>query len=375
MALLPEFKTAPAVFAVGNEYQIMVPVKSDLLFWVTVGGDKYYDHSNGIIRSSVRMHRVHVPMDKLDSAGRYTVGYRKIKERKPYFTETEEPVEAEYSFTPVPSEGRINIYHLSDTHGSFDDSAAAGKYFGDGLDLLVLNGDIPDHSGDIENFDLIFRLCEAITGGGKPCVFSRGNHDTRGFYAENIAEYTPTRNGASYFTFRLGRVWGIVMDCGEDKEDGHPEYGNTVCCHQFRLEQTEYLRSVIADAHKEYLADGVKYRLVIVHNPFSLTMEPPFDIEQELYFLWLKLLGDNVKPQLMLSGHLHTTEISPVGGHLDSKGQVCPVVIGSDFHWDEERKADNFIGCAVTLDGDEADVRFTDSFGDVSGRQRIKLSK
>ena len=94
MALLPEFKTAPAVFAVGNEYQIMVPVKSDLLFWVTVGGDKYYDHSNGIIRSSVRMHRVHVPMDKLDSAGRYTVGYRKIKERKPYFTETEEPVEA-----------------------------------------------------------------------------------------------------------------------------------------------------------------------------------------------------------------------------------------------------------------------------------------
>ena len=34
--LLPEFKTCPAVFAVGTDYQIMVPVKSDVLFWVTL---------------------------------------------------------------------------------------------------------------------------------------------------------------------------------------------------------------------------------------------------------------------------------------------------------------------------------------------------
>ncbi len=91
-ALLPEFKTCPAVFAVKNDYQIMVPVKSDLLFWVTVDGKNYYDHSNGIIRSSTRMHRVNVPMCALDKTGEYTVTYRKIIDRKPYFAETEEPV-------------------------------------------------------------------------------------------------------------------------------------------------------------------------------------------------------------------------------------------------------------------------------------------
>ena len=73
--LLPEFKTCPAVFAIKNDYQIMVPVNSDLLFWVTVGDKKYYDHSNGIIRSSTRMHRVNVPMSELDKAGEYTVSY------------------------------------------------------------------------------------------------------------------------------------------------------------------------------------------------------------------------------------------------------------------------------------------------------------
>ena len=92
VSLLPEFKTCPAVFAVGTDYQIMVPVKSDVLFWVTINGKDYFDHSNGIIRSSTRLHRVTVPSAELDRAGEYTVSYRKIIDRKPYFPETESPV-------------------------------------------------------------------------------------------------------------------------------------------------------------------------------------------------------------------------------------------------------------------------------------------
>ena len=99
--LLSELKTHPAVFAVKDEYQIMVPVKSDLLFWVSVNGKKYYDHSNGIIRSSTRIHRVHIPMTELDSACEYTVSYKKIIDRKPYFPETEPEVSAVYRFRPI----------------------------------------------------------------------------------------------------------------------------------------------------------------------------------------------------------------------------------------------------------------------------------
>lgn len=357
--LLPEFKTCPAVFAVGKDYQIMVPVKNDVLFWVTVNGIDYYDHSNGIIRSSTRIHRVTVPSAELDRAGEYTVSYRKIIDRKPYFPETEPPVSARYAFKPVPKSGKVNIYHLSDTHGIFDFPAMAGGYFDDKPDIFILNGDIPDHSGSIDNFDLIYKLCESVTGGSRPCIFSRGNHDTRGFYAENIAEYTPTKDGKSYFTFRAGCVWGIVMDCGEDKEDSFDEYGHTVCCHQFRLDETHYLESVIQNAENEYLAPGVEYRMVIVHNPFSMTLPAPFDIEQDLFDKWLDLLGSSINPQIMLCGHLHTTEISPVGGKLDDKGQICPVIIGSRAVVGDDKKINDFIGCAITLENNNAVVRFT----------------
>ena len=372
---MPELKCTPAVFAVKDDYQIMAMARSELLFWVTVDGENYYDHSNGIIRSSTRMHRVNVPVEKLDAAGEYTVNYRRIIDRKPYFPTTEDTVSQTFEFRGLPKEGPIRMYHLSDTHGRFTLPSKASTYFGDDLDLFILNGDIPDHSGDIKNFDLIYELCEAATGGARPCIFSRGNHDTRGFFAENIAEYTPTEEGRSYFTFRLGRVWGIVMDCGEDKTDDHAEYGGTVACHQFRREETRYLEKVIKHPEEEYDAEGVEYRLVIVHNPFSYTICHPFDIEQPLFKHWLDLLGDNARPQVMISGHLHGTFVSEIGGKIDSKGQICPVIVGSRDILDENRKKVSFLGCAMTIDGDKMKVEFTNSEHECLESQTIDLIK
>lgn len=375
VALLPELKTCPAVFAVGKTYQIMVPVNSDLLFSVTVGGKNYYDHSNGIVRSSTRLHRVSVPMEVLDAAGAYTVNYRKIIDRKPYFPETEELQSAEYAFKPLKKTEDIHIYHIADTHGKFDFAAAAASYFGDDLDVLILNGDIIDHSGKVENFELIYRLCEAVTHGGLPVIFSRGNHDLRGFCAENLAEYTPTMYGRSYYSFRLGALWGIIMDCGEDKGDWHEEYGHTVCCHEFREEETAYLEDVIANAGREYAADGVRYRIVVSHVPFCSTDKPPFDIEQPLFTRWMTLLNDNVVPQVMLAGHNHATEIGLPGGKYDQKGQTCPVVIGSKPLYGEKRVPLGFIGCAVTLSEGKMTVVFNDHEQKILNEETLQIGK
>ena len=89
---LHELKCSPAVFAIKDCYQIMVMARTDCTFWVTVGGENYYDHSNGIMRSSTRMHRVNVPMDALDAAKEYTINYRRIVDRKPYFPLMEDVV-------------------------------------------------------------------------------------------------------------------------------------------------------------------------------------------------------------------------------------------------------------------------------------------
>lgn len=356
-ALLPELKTAPAVFAVGEEYHIIVPVKSPLLFSVIVAGEEFFDHSNGIVRSAKPVHTVRVPMALLDNAREYTVAYRKIIERKPYFTETEDKVFATYAFRPVPTEGEVRLYHLADTHGCFEKPAAAARYFGESLDLLVLNGDIPDHSGNLENFDLIFEFCDALTGGEIPVVFSRGNHDMRGIFAESIAEYTPTDNGNSYFTFRLGRLWGMVLDCGEDKPEEHAAYGYTNCCHSFRRAQTRFIERVIQNSATEYAAPNVKWRLVVAHHPFSFRMPEPFNIEEPLYAEWTRLLGEHVKPDALLSGHLHYTSYKLGGGELDAAGAI-PVVVGSAVKR-EEKKVVAYTGVGLTFGEQDIKVEFT----------------
>lgn len=348
-------KTDPAVFAVGENYQIMVPVEDHSLFWVKVGNNFYYDDSNGILRSSRLIHRVTVPMKELDCAKQYTVFEEPIVERLPSFTKTASVIEKTYSFRPVPSDRNVRFYHIADAHNDFVDPVVASETFGE-IDFLILNGDIPDHSGKVENFDFIYKIASALTHGNIPTVFSRGNHDLRGVCAESIADYTPIDNGNSYFTFRLGNIWGVVLDCGEDKPDSHPEYGHTICCHDFRLRETEFLKQVIRNADSEYNAPGVTHRFVISHVPFIHRLIPPFDIEEEIYSEWARLLREEVKPDLMICGHLHTYGIYDPGSDFDDYGQPCTTVVGSyveDYHF--------IAGVGFCIKDKTIDVTFTDN--------------
>lgn len=348
-------KTTPAVFAVGNHYQIMVVVEREALMSVKIGEKTYYDESNGIMNSLSSLHRVTVPTEILDSAKKYTICIRPIIERLPYFTKTEDLLEYCFDFHPIPEEN-IRAYHIADAHNQIDLPVKAAKAFGH-IDLLILNGDVIDHSGDPEKFANIYEICAQLTGGNIPAIFSRGNHDMRGNFAEKFADYTPSQNRNTYYTFRLGNVWGILLDCGEDKIDSNAEYGFTVACHSFRERQTDYLKEVIANAEKEYAAPGVKTRLVISHNPFTQKCRAPFDIEEDIYRQWAALIKESVHPDLMICGHTHRYGIYPVGSENDHYGQSCPVVIGA------EPQPERFIGCGFVIHNDRIEVVFTDSQG------------
>ena len=358
--------TYPTVFAVGDEYQIFAPFSDEVIFWVEVGDHAYYDHSNGILRSGTNMHCVKLPMAVLDERGEYTVVYRKMINRAPYFPSSEEERRLTIPFRPVKSEGAINLYHISDAHNRVNEPIAAGQFFGDALDLLILNGDIPDHSGDVKNFNAICKIASGVTKGEIPVVFARGNHDTRGIHAEDMPNYIPTKDGRTYYTFRVGALWGLVLDCGEDKSDDHPEYGHTVCFHQFRLEETEFLRRIIANHEREYDAPGVNCRLVISHIGFTHIAAPPFDIEQELYGEWTRLVG-KMNPDLLLYGHYHTVAICPPGGPFDQQGQPCTAVIGS------KPTEQGFVGCGITLHPDgRKRIVFNDETGNILTDEVIK---
>jgi len=348
-------KTTPAVFAVGDRYQIMVQVRGEAMVGIRIGDRIWYDASNGIMNSLSELHRVTVPMAALDAAKEYTLLLRPIIARKPYFTETRSLLEYAFPFSPVP-ESDIRLYHIADAHNRIEEPVRAAETFGR-IDALVLNGDVIDHSGDPEKFSNIYEICSRLTKGSVPVVFSRGNHDMRGSYAERFANFTPSLHGKTYYSFRLGRLWGIVLDCGEDKDDAHPEYGMTVACHAFREEQTDFLRSIAENPLQEYAAPGVTTRLVIAHNPFSMKHEPPFDIEENIYRQWCRILRERIKPYLMLCGHMHECGIHPAGGVFDHYGQPCTLILGA------APQKDRFIGCGLIIGNDEISVVFTDSLG------------
>ena len=322
-------KTHPAVFAVEDEYQIMVCVKAPCLMWVQVGEEKYFDESNGILRSNVTTHRMRVPASELNAAKEYTLCWRKIIDRKPYFPESEDEVQVSYPFRPLP-EDRIVMYHISDAHNMVSAPVAAARHFEakyGKIDLLVLNGDIPNHSGEIAYFDTIYEIVSHLTEGQIPTVFSRGNHDLRGFYAETIAEYTPNWNGNTYYTVRLGSVAAVLLDCGEDKVDSCEAYGHTMCCHQFRKRQSRWLHQV---AESRIFDDpALKYKLVISHKPFSVRQEADrFNIEPDIYGEWCSVLKNEIHPDLMISGHHHEQFITfPGDARDDYLGHPCPVAV------------------------------------------------
>ena len=74
----------PAVFAVADTYQILVPVTSPSLMWAVVGDRCYYDHANGVLRSKCKVHHMTVPAAALEEAGGYTICERRILHRKAY---------------------------------------------------------------------------------------------------------------------------------------------------------------------------------------------------------------------------------------------------------------------------------------------------
>lgn len=349
-------KNSPAVFATDKYYSIFVWVTESSVMWIQVGDECFYDHSNGVLRSSTNVHKITVPAEKLNKEKKYTVCYRRMIERKPYFSVTGDVEEESYAFYPPNSE-KFNLYQVADSHGMVSGAISSAKIFEERygrINLLVLNGDVIDHSGDVKNFNAIYEICSGITKGEIPIVFSRGNHDTRGIYAEKFEDYTPTHNGKSYFSFRISDIWGLVLDCGEDKPDSHEEYGNTNCHEAFRRDETRFLEDIIRNADTEYGAPGVKKRFVFSHVPFTRRFSAPFNIEEDTYAYWAKLLRENVKPDLMLAGHTHRYSIDTVGCEKDALGQFCTVIVASE----PNTKTGFYAGGGIVFDNNKTKVVF-----------------
>ncbi len=349
---------APTVFAIEDRYEILVNTTENGQCAIRIGEETFYDEKAGILISETKTHKISVSKELLEKEEGYTVLYRKTIVKKSYYSQFEDEKEAYFSFQPLKKTENIKLYHIADVHCRFAEAVSAASYFGEELDLLVVNGDIAEVNHEESFFD-VAKFTGELTGGKIPVIFARGNHDTRGKLATRYAEFFPTEHENTYFTATLGKLSFVVLDCGEDKVDSQEEYGGTNRFEPFRRRETAFLQNLSDFGDQTVIAVSHICPVRTVHVP-----NPLFEIEKEVYAEWNREL-ERLGVKFMLTGHIHRAAlIPPNGGNLP---HAYPLVVGSAL------TPETLIGAAMILHSDRAEVLFTDQNRTVSFRDTIVL--
>jgi predicted phosphodiesterase len=202
-----------------------------------------------------------------------------------------------YTFKPINTSDGLNYYSLSDIHMAGDAAAKAASY-DEGMELLVLAGDIVSMMDTFNDANLVNEYAHAITKGSIPVIYARGNHEIKGKYSEEFHKFVGASGEKFYYNINLEGLYGVVLDIGEDHADEYWEYYDTAYYDEYRNEQIEFLKEEVK-LEKYKNAD---YRLAVSHIPVAFInsrrdhVDPKTKMTEEL-----NKMGIN----MMISGHQH----------------------------------------------------------------------
>ncbi len=355
------FTSDGTVFAVNDEYQIAWSTSVKSVGSVTVNGVTYYDESNGRNRVS-ELHKVSVPMSELDAAGSYTIRSTPVYSEAAYLSVTGKERSVEHNFRPVDASDGLQMYNISDNHERLSGAAAAGNYFGDKLDLLLLNGDIINDVSSMWQISLIYRLANDITGGERPVIFTRGNHECIGKYADELPQYVGSSDGKLYYTVELGNAFFLVIDTALDKKDDNDLFKPASNFEIQRKKQAEWLDGLTD------LGDDSEYRFVLAHMAYALSEHSRFP---EFADKIVEVTND--KFDLCISGHVHILEFEQTGTKASTS---YPVIRGSHcsnrLEEGEGVSLGEFTGTAIECVNGKITASFTNAKGEVLKTMTVK---
>ena len=248
---------------------------------------KIYDAEGGKIEGGSMIHSITVPREHLDGNS-YKVGSMRVFEVYGYGGRNGRTIESEtYHFKGVSGEEQTYLC-VSDWHVRLarmkETISHAGEY-----DAVLLMGDAaPALQYEDEAAHYIVKFGGDVSGGEKPVIYLRGNHETRGAYASEL----PGALGLNEFygEVRMGDYRIIVLDSGEDKVDSHPEYGSLSDYGAYRVAMVEWLESLENDGSKT---------IVLSHSP-SICLDSEEELRDRAYAAIERIGGS-----LVISGHLH----------------------------------------------------------------------
>ena len=356
---------APSVFVIGDQYELLLFAKKNGILFVEIGKEQFFEENAGVLATERRFAKVRVPQSVLDGAEGYTVVYRETIDHKAYFSEIGEEQRESFAFRPIKKADGICIFYLSDVHSHFSLAEQAAAKFADETDLYIMNGDVAEVEKE-EDFLQVSIFLGQVAKGAVPIVFVRGNHDTRGKLSHFYTDYFPSNGKDTYFTFSVGPIDGIALDCGEDKPDDYvygAEYGYKSAYAginrfaPFRRRELAWL--------KEQAPLTRPYRIAVSHIcPMQTARRAgcEFDIEREVYTAFSEQLS-RLGVQAMLCGHIHRAYTMLPGDGQSLLAHTFPIVVGAFLRGRKENGDALVGGTALLLEGGKMQVRFTDGEG------------
>lgn len=302
-----DFLTKPYLQAPTNDGITIMWLTNQLcLNWIEYGeteklGTKAEQCTHGMMNTNSRINTVTLTNLKPNTNYFYKVVSKQIVDFRPYKITFGDTINSEtYPFKTLnPKEKEVSWLVLNDIHDrpeSFKELIELNQ--NKPYDFVFLNGDMFDYQTD-ENqiINHLLNPCSLFST-EKPFMFVRGNHETRGKYSRNLLDYYYNYDKKEYYSFKMGPVFTIVLDTGEDKKDSHPVYGGTVNYDSYREEQAIWLEKQM----KSKAFKNAPFRVVMMHIPHYHSDEEHGTTECRRLF---GTLFEKYKIDLFIAGHTH----------------------------------------------------------------------
>jgi acid phosphatase type 7 len=273
---------APAVTILAGPYlqspgplsmTVMWVTEPNAAGWVEYGRDgdtptRVLPVRDGLIEANTRVHRVALTGLEPDTQYTYRIVTRPIVSFGPYKVDYGAIARSDaFTFRTLGhTRQSYSFLVLNDLHEDVDLmrahlTRAAGRPY----DIVFFNGDSMSH---LESEDQVLERClrpaSDVFASRVPLLLVRGNHETRGAFARELGRYLALPDGRYYYSFDHGPVHFVVMDSGEDKEDGHWAYSGLTGFDAYRQVEAEWLTQEVASpAFRE-----ARFRVLVAHMPF-----------------------------------------------------------------------------------------------------------
>ena len=332
--------SAPMVIDTGSGYSVVFSTSSRGTAYIEYDyeGEAYkiFDQTGGRLNTESNIHSIPVPYEHL-KGNTYTVGSTRVIDEFSYGSRLGKTVTSdEYTFTVNESENQEWLV-ISDWHTMLDKAYAAVDNAGE-YDGVVLLGDAtPGVDFEEEVIRNIVQFGGEISKGTMPVLYVRGNHETRGAYANDLA--IALGLDEFYYTTDIGPYSFIILDSGEDKDDSHSEYGGMTDYNTYRASMIEWLKG------QEVKNDKV---VVFSHSWNISDVEPELSLEG-----WDEI--DRLGARIMISGHHHQCRF--LGESTDREKEIFglhPDIVG---YLDGGKVGDDYIASKLTLSADGFNIK------------------